>query len=100
MTDGNPPCPLPLKQWGLRRVSIGQPAGGYRVLPDLAQPPAAFQPWVFFRLAAPQHWLDVHHRVSVILGGQRAGDFGTTRDGLFYQAAPEWLWRARQVTFW
>ncbi len=21
------------------------------------------------------------------------GDFGTTRDGLFYQAAPEWLWR-------
>jgi hypothetical protein len=22
------------------------------------------------------------------------GDFGTSRDGLFYQAAPEWLWRA------
>ncbi len=21
------------------------------------------------------------------------GDFGTTRDGLFYQASPEWLWR-------
>ena len=21
------------------------------------------------------------------------GDFGTTRDGVFYQAAPEWLWR-------